>query len=50
MIESGILISKKGLISGIRFLDKGTNYEGVLNRTEMKEYLDRYMLRDLPNL
>lgn len=42
-----ILISKKGLVSGIRFLDKKTNYEGDFDRTEMKEYLDRYMLRDL---
>ena len=41
-----ILISKKGLVSGIRFLDK-TNYKGDFDRTEMKEYLDRYMLRDL---
>ena len=45
--RTGILISKKGLVSGIRFLDKGTNYEGDFDRTEMKEYLDRYMLRDL---
>ena len=42
-----ILISKKGLVSGIRFLDKRTNYKGDFDRTEMKEYLDRYMLRDL---
>lgn len=45
--RTGILISKKGLVSGIRFLDKGTNYEGDFDRTEMKEYLDRYMFRDL---
>ena len=45
--RTGILISKKGLVSGIRFLDSGTNYKGDFGRTEMKEYLDRYMLRDL---
>ena len=45
--RTGILISKKGLVSGIRFLDKRTNYKGNFNRTEMKEYLDRYMLPDL---
>ena len=45
--RTGILISKKGLVSGIRFLDKRTNYKGDFDRTEMKEYLDRYMLRDL---
>ena len=45
--KTGILISKKGLVSGIRFLDKRTNYKGDFDRTEMKEYLDRYMLRDL---
>ena len=45
--KTGILISKKGLVSGIRFHDKSTNYKGDFDRTEMKEYLDRYMLRDL---
>ena len=45
--RTGILISKKGLVSGIRFLDKRTNYKGDFAKTEMKEYLDRYMLRDL---
>lgn len=45
--RTGILISKKGLVSGIRFLDERTNYKGDFDRTEMKEYLDRYMLRDL---
>ena len=45
--RTGILISKKGLVSGIRFLDQRTNYKGDFDRTEMKEYLDRYMLRDL---
>ena len=45
--RTGILISKKGLVSGIRFLDKKTNYKGDFDRTEMKDYLDRYMLRDL---
>lgn len=45
--RTGILISKKGLVSGIRFLDTITNYKGNFGRTEMKEYLDRYMIRDL---
>lgn len=45
--RTGILISKKGLVSGIRFLDTRTNYKGNFNRTEMKEYLDRYMFPDL---
>ena len=45
--RTGILISKKGLVSGIRFLDERTSYKGDFDRTEMKEYLDRYMLRDL---
>ena len=45
--RTGILISKKGLVSGIRFLDKNLDYTGDFDRTEMKEYLDRYMLRDL---
>ena len=45
--KAGILISKKGLVSGIRFLDSKTDYEGDFNRTEMKEYLDKYMIKDL---
>lgn len=45
--RTGILISKRGLVSGIRFLDRKSNYKGDFSRTEMKEYLDRYMLRDL---
>ena len=45
--RTGILISKIGLVSGIRFLDRNHNYKGDFSRTEMKEYLDRYMLRDL---
>ena len=45
--ENNQLISKKGLVSGIRFLDSKTDYEGDFNRTEMKEYLDKYMIKDL---
>ena len=45
--RTGILISKKGLVSGIRFLDRRTNYKGDFSKTEMKEYLDKYMLHDL---
>ena len=48
--KARILISKKGLVSGIRFLDKKTKYKGDFDRTEMKEYLDRYMLRDLTQI
>ena len=45
--RTGILISKKGLVSGIRFLDGGIDYKGDFDRTEMKKYLDEYMFRDL---
>ena len=45
--RTGILVSKLGLVSGIRFLDINHNYKGDFSRTEMKEYLDRYMIRDL---
>lgn len=45
--RTGILVSKLGLVSGIRFLDSNHNYKGDFSRTEMKEYLDRYMIRDL---
>ncbi len=45
--RTGILVSKLGLVSGIRFLDKNHKYKGDFSRTEMKKYLDRYMIRDL---
>ena len=45
--RTGILVSKIGLVSGIRFLAENHNYKGAFSRTEMKEYLDRYMIHDL---
>ena len=45
--RTGILVSKIGLVSGIRFLGRNHNYKGNFSRTEMKEYLDRYMIHDL---
>ena len=45
--RTGILISKIGLVSGIRYLDKETYYNGDFDRTEMKSYLDKHMSRDL---
>jgi hypothetical protein len=45
--RTGILVSKMGLVSGIRFLDRNHRYKGDFSRTEMKEYLDKYMIHDL---
>ena len=45
--KTKLLISKIGLVSGIRFLDGNHNYKGDFSSTEMKEYLDKYMIRDL---
>lgn len=41
------LVSKKGLLAGIRFHTKDRNYNGDFSTTDMKEYLDKHMLRDL---
>lgn len=41
------LISKRGLLSGIRFHTKDRSYNGDFSTTDMKEYLDKHMLRDL---
>ena len=41
------LISKYGLLSGIRFLDKDHEYNGDFSKTEMYEYLNKYMIKDL---
>jgi len=35
------------LVSGIRFLDRNQKYKGDFSKTEMKEYLDRYMSKEL---
>ena len=45
--RKGLLISKYGLVSGIRFLDRNHNYYGDFNKTEMYEYLNKYMIKDL---
>ena len=45
--RKGLLISKYGLVSGIRFLDKKTDYKGDFSKTEMYEYLNSYMIKDL---
>ncbi len=41
------LISKKGLVSGIRFLDRVAPYKGDFNKTEMYMFLNKYMVKDL---
>ena len=41
------LISKYGLLSGIEFLDKEHEYHGDFSKTEMYEYLNKYMIKDL---
>ena len=43
--ETRTLVSKKGLVSGIRMC--AHKYDGLFVKTEMKEYLDRYMIHDL---
>ncbi len=41
------LVAKRGLVSGIRFHTKDYKYNGNFYTTEMKEYLDKYMIHDL---
>jgi len=45
--RAGTLLSKVGLLSGIRFHTDSRDYNGDFKTTDMKEYLDKYMLRDL---
>lgn len=45
--NTGTLVSKKGLVSGIRFNTKDRRYDGDFSRTEMKSYLDTYMSKDM---
>lgn len=45
--ETQMLVSKKGLLSGIRYHEKNKKYNGNFSTTEMKEYLDKHMSRDL---
>jgi len=41
------LVSKRGLLAGIRFHTNDRSYNGDFSTTDMKEYLDKHMLRDL---
>ena len=41
------LVSKRGLLAGIRFHTDDKSYNGDFSTTDMKEYLDKHMLRDL---
>ena len=41
------LISKKGLLSGIRFHTDEHDYNGDFSTTDMKEYLDNYLSKDI---
>ena len=45
--KTGLLVSKIGLLSGIRFDTEVRRYNGDFSTTEMKEYLDKYMSKDL---
>lgn len=44
--ETGLLIAKKGLLSGVIF-DNELNYNGDFYLTEMNKYLKTYMFKDL---
>lgn len=44
--KKGILLSKKSLLSGIRFNPK-RDYKGDFENTEMKSYMENYMFHDL---
>ena len=48
--ETQLLISKKCLVAGIIFNPLRAGYNGCLDNTEMKKYLDNYMLRDLTQI
>ena len=41
------LLSKRGILSGIRFHTDARSYNGDFSTTDMKEYLDKYMVKDL---
>ncbi len=41
------LVSKRGILSGIRYHTDKKRYNGDFSTTEMKEYFDKYMFRDL---
>ena len=43
--ETKLLISKRGLVSGIRMGEKDTDYD--FNKSDVKKYLDNYMMKDL---
>ena len=45
--KNKLLLSKIGLLSGIRYIDSEHGYNGVFESTEMYYYLNQYMIHDL---
>ena len=45
--DTNSFISKKGLVSGIPFESYNKEYDGNFSKTEIKKYLDNYMIYDL---
>lgn len=45
--KTGLLISKKSLVSGITFLDENISYDGDFSKTNIKKFFDKYMIRDM---
>ena len=45
--KTKMLVSKIGLLSGIRFHTDKYKYNGDFKTTDMKEYFDKYMIKDL---
>ena len=42
-----MLISKKILVSGVRFLDENVKYDGDFDKTDIKKYLDNCMSKEM---
>ena len=45
--KAGMLISKKILVSGVRFLDEIVKYDGDFDKTDIKKYLDNCMSKEM---
>jgi len=44
--QSGVWVARQVLFSGVQF-DKNKNYDGDFDKTDMKQYLDRYFSKEM---
>ena len=44
--QSGVMVARQALFSGVQF-DKNESYDGNFDKTDMKQYLDKYFAKEM---